>query len=771
MATDSFVGNLKETTLSALINTTRTTGQISNEDLAFHQTSDSSIVPLLEGQRSRLLRLLGNLINSATSGTETTAPQLFGKDSVEDNWGGFVDVFDNLLEKADACLDEYSGTVRRLSRTEADQIKIAASKVEERRLGNAYRSQNIPKPQVLFDILPNNNVLTPFKPLLTFKPHSITPLDQSLVLVDSSNGLHKYKHPYESEIKQYRYPAETYEKAEPVLYMPFESTRASFVDTPEALLSMLDELKGVREVAVDLEHHDEHSYAGLVSLMQISTRNKDWIIDALKPWRQQLQILNEVFANPAVLKVFHGAYMDIIWLQRDFGLYVVGLFDTFHASRSLGYPRNSLAYLLKRFANFDAAKQYQMADWRIRPLPEEMFNYARSDTHFLLYIYDNMRNELLYKSKDVTTDRDLIGMVLDHSKQESLQSYERPLYDTQYGTGSMGWYNLLCRTPTLFNREQFAVFRAVHQWRDSIARTEDESLHAIMSKQVLYNIAREMPTNMPSLLGCTHPMSKFCQKRKGDLLLVVKQGKAEGATGPEMKEVFSFVKPTENESINDYRNDNPGNGISSHASLLLRSNARNTSSEFWGPLVPNEMLRASNAQPYNENPDLVIPLPRLTLDFGQDSQKEKGRNAPTGVGVNSRDKEKMEDNDLTRGALIFNEIGSLKERSSLAREDYSQPNFANLSGSDTFERKPSEKAKKKTDKRSVTNDEGHSLVPEEFKAFDYARAPSVLNPQRDSKATYEGGRRVEKPYSKSLNAPKSMRKTKGEGAKSGTFKG
>lgn len=58
--------------------------------------------------------------------------------------------------------------------------------------------------------------------------------------------------------------------------------------------------------------------------------------------------------------------MDMIWLQRDFGLYIVGLFDTFHASKLLGYPKLGLAYLLKRFANFDAAKQYQMADWRIR---------------------------------------------------------------------------------------------------------------------------------------------------------------------------------------------------------------------------------------------------------------------------------------------------------------------------------------------------------------------------------------------------------------------
>jgi len=66
---------------------------------------------------------------------------------------------------------------------------------------------------------------------------------------------------------------------------------------------MLAELKSAKEIAVDLEHHDARSYVGLVSLMQISTREKNWIIDTLKPWRQDLQILNEVFADPKILKV------------------------------------------------------------------------------------------------------------------------------------------------------------------------------------------------------------------------------------------------------------------------------------------------------------------------------------------------------------------------------------------------------------------------------------------------------------------------------------
>ena len=66
---------------------------------------------------------------------------------------------------------------------------------------------------------------------------------------------------------------------------------------------MLNELKLAKEVAVDLEHHDEHSYIGIVSLMQISTREKDWVIDTLKPWREKLQILNDVFTDPTILKV------------------------------------------------------------------------------------------------------------------------------------------------------------------------------------------------------------------------------------------------------------------------------------------------------------------------------------------------------------------------------------------------------------------------------------------------------------------------------------
>ena len=36
------------------------------------------------------------------------------------------------------------------------------------------------------------------------------------------------------------------------------------------------------------------------------------------------------------MQVLHGAESDIVWLQQDFNLYIVNLFDTYHASKVLG---------------------------------------------------------------------------------------------------------------------------------------------------------------------------------------------------------------------------------------------------------------------------------------------------------------------------------------------------------------------------------------------------------------------------------------------------
>ena len=42
------------------------------------------------------------------------------------------------------------------------------------------------------------------------------------------------------------------------------------------------------------------------------------------------------------------------------------MFDTGQAARVLGFESFGLAYLLKRYCNVQANKEYQRADWRYR---------------------------------------------------------------------------------------------------------------------------------------------------------------------------------------------------------------------------------------------------------------------------------------------------------------------------------------------------------------------------------------------------------------------
>ena len=70
------------------------------------------------------------------------------------------------------------------------------------------------------------------------------------------------------------------------------------------------------------------------------------------PPRGQLQ---KIKSDPARVKVLHGADRDILWLQRDLGLYVVNMFDTGQAARVLEYPMKSLAYLLKTHCGVTAS--------------------------------------------------------------------------------------------------------------------------------------------------------------------------------------------------------------------------------------------------------------------------------------------------------------------------------------------------------------------------------------------------------------------------------
>lgn len=184
--------------------------------------------------------------------------------------------------------------------------------------------------------------------------------------------------------------------------------------------------------------------SGFTCLLQISTRREDFIVDPF-PLMDDLWILNEVFTDPSIIKVTLFLSEDVLLTCRFFMVQIwifCGYRETWvsilltcltlvryiivtHLSRCFDYhlslspsvshlslirkgcsdvgipvqrfslpPQTLLRVLLLLHTGFSdefsvtAAKEYQLADWRIRPLPAELLKYAREDTHYLLYIYD-----------------------------------------------------------------------------------------------------------------------------------------------------------------------------------------------------------------------------------------------------------------------------------------------------------------------------------------------------------------------------------------------
>ena len=236
---------------------------------------------------------------------------------------------------------------------------------------------------------------------LTRKPHARQPLP-----VYAGPG--PFPHPYEFEIQNLMYAPWMLAANTEHDFAPLSAVPLHYVDTLAAFDELLEKLSSpdVVELAIDLEAHNIRSYSGIVCLMQLSTRSFDAIVDTLA-LRSQMPRLLDVFTDPNVVKVLHGCRSDVVWLQHNFGLYLVNVFDTGEAARVLKYPSFGLAHLLDTFCKVKAQKQFQvrrcacigacrarvtwwvvlqLADWRVRPIPAEMLQYAREDTHYLVCV-------------------------------------------------------------------------------------------------------------------------------------------------------------------------------------------------------------------------------------------------------------------------------------------------------------------------------------------------------------------------------------------------
>lgn len=445
-----------------------------------------------------------------------------------------TEVIDGLLEAADIKLDEAMGRHKDVS-TMDKQLTFALDKESIM----CSRTVEIEKPQLAFQDDINNDREILFRPRLVSKPFPITALEYITIPVENSSPVRmKYQNPYLAEIDSFsleisqkskvisnlstqwfnnldvfvnnkcvpKFPLDKYIHD---IHIEMDVTKLpvydelEYIDTLDGLLEFIECVseKNYTELAIDLEHHNYRSFQGITCLMQLSTRDKDYIIDVLA-LRLEMHRLLHIFANPHIVKVFHGCQSDNLWLQKDFGLYLVNCFDTYHACKVLKFPACSLAHLLKYYCGIIVDKKHQLSDWRVRPLPEDMILYARSDTHYLLHIYDKMRFDVYS-----LLGRSGLVAVCEATKVTLSDSYEKPVFQPN------GYIALIDELNMQYNRKhtsdpyvltplQDTIMCGLFDWRDARARALDESLLYICSNSELYRLATVIPQTESELLSC-----------------------------------------------------------------------------------------------------------------------------------------------------------------------------------------------------------------------------------------------------------------------------
>src|SRR4051794_40479114 len=123
--------SFQEKISSALVDTTRVVGQLSSQDLSFYRSLDPTVSAAIDKQNARLLNLAECLLKTAVSGIEVEAPDVREVDELDNNWNGIVEVVDSLFERADTCLDEYTGVIKKSSAAE-EEVRLSTSVLAHR---------------------------------------------------------------------------------------------------------------------------------------------------------------------------------------------------------------------------------------------------------------------------------------------------------------------------------------------------------------------------------------------------------------------------------------------------------------------------------------------------------------------------------------------------------------------------------------------------------------------------------------------------------------
>ena len=297
-----------------------------------------------------------------------------------------------------------------------------------------------------------------------------------------------------------------------------------YIDTQDALKQASKQWQ-VDEIGIDLEcENNLHHYGSYISLIQISTPKKHFIVDVLT--LKDIEPVLDMLKDSSIEKIFHDVGFDLRILQHQFRVRVKNVFDTFVAAQLLGKKEVGLGSLLKEYFGIEKKSKFQMADWTKRPLKQEMLAYAIKDTLYLIRLRDKLVEELHEKNR------------LSWAKEEFLSIENKEL---TYKEGNFWDF----RGVKKLTDKQRGILKRFFDLRKNIAKTINRPVHYVINTKKLIDLVKDPPETV-NAWGRIRGVHPIVRKKAKEFFEAVEQGKKEEIKLPIKERKWYTTKQRQN---------------------------------------------------------------------------------------------------------------------------------------------------------------------------------------------------------------------------------
>ncbi|MBN2421829.1 HRDC domain-containing protein [Candidatus Woesearchaeota archaeon] len=260
-----------------------------------------------------------------------------------------------------------------------------------------------------------------------------------------------------------------------------------YIQNKEGVKRAYDDWKKNRVLGIDIEcENNFHHYGTYISLIQISSQKKNWVVDCLR--LGEIPEVLDILKDSSVEKIFHGCDFDLRVLSEQYKIQPKNIFDTQIVAQFLGFEKFGLGNLLEKYFGIEKKERFQRADWTRRPIRHDMLEYAAKDSKYLVELSMILKKELKACNR--------LGWVMQECRH--IESQHLSLSRT-------GFWDIKGLKELTDN--QRAVLKKLYALRERFARRVRRPDHFIISTKKMIEMSVQKPAyNQIRKMKGVHPV-------------------------------------------------------------------------------------------------------------------------------------------------------------------------------------------------------------------------------------------------------------------------